>query len=252
MAKNDPSSRLLAVRSIFTPARRALQFLIGRVPAPAQRLGVSALQAAAARWPLLARLLGDLTTAPSAVNGAVVASTAAVDPPFPATPPEPPRPAPSETASLLAALRDPSAEAAARAAEALAQHRSEAVIAALQGVVDNKDSYYNATVRASAVRSLGRLLPPDQATPITGALGDIDAMVSLAAIATLAERDEGTSAGALMGVLEDRRGFYLPLTRQAAARALGRLHHYDRERLRGVLAAEYDDAVREALSSMAN
>ena len=76
--------------------------------------------------------------------------------------------------------------------------------------------------------------------------------VSLAAIATLAERDESTSAGALMGVLEDRRGFYLPLTRQAAARALGRLHHYDRDRLRGVLAMEYDDAVRNALSVMAN
>jgi hypothetical protein len=247
VANNDPSSRLLAVRSIFTPARRALQFLIGRVPAPAQRLGVSALQAAAARWPLLARLLGDLTSAPRAVDEGVVD-------PLPASPPKAPRPAaPSETtASLVAALRDPSAEAAARAAEALAQHRGEAVIVALQGVVDNRDGYYNATVRASAVRSLGRLLPPDEATSITGALGDIDAMVSLAAIATLAERDEGTSAGALMGVLEDRRGFYLPLTRQAAARALGRLHHYDRERLRGVLAAEYDDAVREALSSMAN
>jgi hypothetical protein len=96
------------------------------------------------------------------------------------------------------------------------------------------------------------LLPADQASPITGALGDVDATVSLAAIATLAERDEGVSAGALMGVLEDRRGFYLPLTRQAAARALGRLHHYDRDRLRGVLASEYDDTVRDALSLMAN
>lgn len=149
-------------------------------------------------------------------------------------------------------MRDPSAEVAAQAAEALVHHRGESVISALSGVVENKEGYFNAVVRASAVRSLGMLLPAEQASPITGALGDVDATVSLAAIATLAERDESTSAGALMGVLEDRRGFYLPLTRHAAARALGRLHHYDRSRLKDLLASEYDDAVREALSTIAN
>ena len=52
---------------------------------------------------------------------------------------------------------------AAQAAEALAHHRGEAAISALRGVVENRDGYFNATVRASAVRALGMLLPADQA-----------------------------------------------------------------------------------------
>jgi hypothetical protein len=153
-------------------------------------------------------------------------------------------------ATLVAALRDPNAEVAAKAAEALMHHQSDAVISALRSVIENRDGYFNSVVRASAVRSLGTLLPADPSS-ITHAVGDVDATVSLAAIATLAERDESASAGALMGVLEDRRGFYLPLTRHAAARALGRQHHYDAARLRDLLAIEHDEAVREALSSIA-
>jgi HEAT repeat protein len=161
-------------------------------------------------------------------------------------------PDPETTAALVSALRDRSAEVAVQAAEALAHHPGDASTSALRQVLENQDGYFSPPVRASAVRSLGALLPANGAAPVESALGDVEAIVSLAAIAALAERDESASAGALMGVLEDRRGFYLPLTRQAAARALGRIHHYDRARLRDVLAAEYDDVVREALSSLAN
>lgn len=252
---------------------------------PAQKLGASAVQAAAARWPLLSRLLGMAPPAPAS-RGDVPARAA------PATPaaasraeaaPSPPANAsgreqhlarlrnggdygdraraalalasitdPEATAALVTALRDQSSEVAAQAAEALAQHRGEVATSALRGVLENREGYFSSETRASAVRSLGTLLPAGEGAPIAGALADVDALVSLAAIATLAERDETLSAGALMGVLEDRRGFYLPLTRHAAARALGRLHHYDRDRLRGILSAEYDDVVRETLSSMAN
>jgi HEAT repeat protein len=159
---------------------------------------------------------------------------------------------PETTAALVAALRDPSSEVAAQAAEALAHHRGDVATSALRGVLENREGYFSPEARASAVRALGALLPAGDAGPIVGALGDVDALVSLAAVATLAERDEIASAGALMGVLEDRRGFYLPLTRHAAARALGRLHQYDRDRLHGVLAVEYDDVVREALAPMTN
>ena len=95
-------------------------------------------------------------------------------------------------------------------------------------------------------------MPPNQATPVVSAVADVDALVSLAAIAALAERDETTSAGALMGVLENRAGFYLPLTRQAAARALMRLQNYEPDRLRRLLETEYDATVRETLASLAN
>ncbi len=159
---------------------------------------------------------------------------------------------PETTAALVSALRDQSAEVAVQAAEALAHHPGDVATSALRQVLENQDGFFSPPVRASAVRSLGALLPANDAAPVQGALADVEAIVSLAAIATLAERDESASAAALMGLLEDRRGFYLPLTRQAAARALGRLHHYDRDRLRDVLAAEYDDVVREALSSLAN
>lgn len=159
---------------------------------------------------------------------------------------------PETTAALVSALRDRSAEVAAQAAEALAHHPGDVATSALRRVLENHDGYFSPPVRASAVRSLGALLPANDAAPVQGALGDVEAIVSLAAIATLAERDESASAAALLGLLEDRRGFYLPLTRQAAARALGRLHHYDRDRLRSIVAAEYDDVVRDALSSLAN
>jgi HEAT repeat protein len=159
---------------------------------------------------------------------------------------------PETTAALVAALRDPSSEVAAQAAESLAYHQGDVSTSALRGVLENREGYFSPETRASAVRALGALLPAGEGTPIAGALGDVEAIVSLAAIAALAGRDESASAGALMGVLEDRRGFYLPLTRHAAARALGRLRHYDRDRLRGLLSAEYDEVVREALSSLAN
>lgn len=156
------------------------------------------------------------------------------------------------TAALVAALRDSSSEVAAQAAESLAHHRGAVAESALRAVLENREGYFSSETRASAVRALGMMLPTDQGTPLATAVADLDALVSLAAIAALAERDESTSAGALLGVLENRAGYYLPLTRQAAARALLRLHHWDRDRLRGVLETEYDATVREALSSLAS
>jgi HEAT repeat protein len=264
------------------PARRALQLLLGRLPPPAQRLGASALRVAAARWPALSRLLGVTPSSPVVPDHGPLAADPSAAVPSPSPAPSSAKVAGREeqlarlreasdyaertraalalaritdaeaTAALVAALRDTSSEVAAQAAEALAYHRGDLATSALRGVLENRDGYFNAVTRASAVRALGTLLPVDQGTPIAAAVRDVDAIVSLAAIAALAERDESLSAGALMGVLEDRAGYYLPLTRQAAARALLRLRHYDRDRLRGLLASEYDATVREALSSLAN
>lgn len=159
---------------------------------------------------------------------------------------------PETTAALVEALRDRSTEVASQAAESLARHTGDRAREALLAVLENREGYFGAVTRASAVRALGSLLPAEHGNPIATAVGDVDALVSLAAIAALAERDEILSAGTLMNVLEDRRDFYLPLTRQAAARALLRLHNYDRTRLRDLLARESDATVREALSSLAN
>jgi hypothetical protein len=263
-------SRSLVPRSLFVPAQRALRRILEALPAPAQRLGSSALRIAALRWPLLARLLG---MQPSRSAGPRPVETVA--PPVTGTTQrdqliarlrsasdysERARAAlglgqvvdAESTAALVNALRDRSTEVASQAAESLAHHRGDAARSALLSVLANQEGYFGAATRASAVRALGSLLPAEHGSPIAAAVADVDALVSLAAIATLAERDEIMSAGALMNVLEDSRDFYLPLTRQAAARALLRLHNYDRDRLRGLLARESDATVREALSSLAN
>jgi HEAT repeat protein len=161
---------------------------------------------------------------------------------------------PETTTALIAALRDPSAEVAVCAVGALARHRGQAAISALSGVVRNDDHYFSSETRAAAVRALGPLLSSNGGTgiaSITGAVADTDVMVSVAAIEALAGRDEGASVEALLGVLENGTGFYLPLTRQNAARALGKLrarHAGDVEqRLHALLQGEADAVVREAL-----
>jgi len=136
------------------------------------------------------------------------------------------------------------------AVEALGHHHAPGAILALRAALDNRDGYFSPVTRAACARSLGALLPPDQGSPIAAAVADVDSTVSLAAIAALADRDEATSTAALMGVLEDRAGFYLPFTRQAAARALLRLRRWDEGRLRALLESEADATVRETLVAL--
>lgn len=154
------------------------------------------------------------------------------------------------TFALVVALRDPTAEVAVEAAEALRFHPVELVAPALRHVVDNRDRYFSPTTRAAAVRTLGALLPPGGAAAVVSAVADVDASVSLAAVAALAERDEAAGAQALLTLLEDGTGFYVPLTRQAAARGLAQMGHRDEGRIDALLRQEADPAVREALASV--
>jgi HEAT repeat protein len=264
MSQNDTwQSRFIVPRALVTPARRVFNFLVMRLPPPAQKMAVSALHTAAGRWPLLMRLLGITPPAKGPAPRVVADDTA------PETNLAHLREASdfaeraraaqalasvrdrAATDALVAALRDRSSEVAAQAAEALGQHRGDIAAMALREVLENRDGYYSPVTRASAVRSLGALLPADQVSAIASAVADIDATVSLAAIAALAERDESTSANTLIGVIENRAGFYLPLTRQAAARALQRLQHCDGDRVRGLLEAESDNTVRQELMLIA-
>jgi HEAT repeat protein len=154
------------------------------------------------------------------------------------------------TGALALALKDASVEVAVEVAEALGSHRVESAIAALRAAVDNRDAYYSALTRAASVRALGTLLPADQAMTIAAAVADVDSTVSLAAIAALADRDEPASTHALKAVLEDRAGFYLPATRQAAARGLLRLRRLDESTCRALLENEFDATVREVLVAL--
>ena len=154
--------------------------------------------------------------------------------------------------SLIACLKDADETVRCQAAEALGHHRNAIATAALRGALENRDGFHSPETRASAVRAIGSLLPESEAGVLASAVADVDATVSLSAIAALADRDERTSAQALIGVLENRAGFYLPLTRQAAARALFRLRHCDTARVRGILEGEMDQTVREELQLIAS
>ncbi len=264
------SSSSLVPRTLLATAQRALEFAAQRVLRQAQalpsrrlqRLASTVLRELALRWPALS----DLVRAPGPRDGhresaapangargdhlailrgasdfaararAARALGGVID---------------ADTTSALArALRDPSSEVAVEAAESLSRHGGDVAIAALMTVLVNADGYMGTATRASAVLALGALLPPDGGAAIVAAVADLDATVSLAAIAALAERDEVPSANALLGVLEDRGAFYLPLTRHAAARALGRIKARDVARVQAILEVEADPVVRDALASL--
>jgi HEAT repeat protein len=154
---------------------------------------------------------------------------------------------PETTAALIAALRDETAEVAMEAADALRRHPAELAVPALRNALENREGYFSAATRAAAVRALGVLLPVGEGATIAGAVRDGDLSVSLAGIAALAERAEAGSAEALLKLLEDRSGFYLPLTRHAAARGLSQLAFGDADRVRALLNTEADSTVRDAL-----
>jgi len=259
-----------AVR-VLSRARQVLRLVVLRLPSPVQRSAASALQTLATRWPRLAGLHGLAT--PDLVDAE---TSDAADTSIESGESERARTAcladlrgnasfldraraaralafiedAETTAALAAALRDTSAEVAVEAAEALANHRGQGAILALQTALDNRDGYYSPITRAASVRSLGVHLPWEQATTIAAAVADVDPTVSLAAIAALADRDEASSTHALTAVLEDRAGFYVPLTRQAAARALLRLRRWDERRCGRLLENESDVTVRDALLAL--
>ncbi|HEX4475712.1 MAG TPA: hypothetical protein VH142_11585 [Polyangiaceae bacterium] len=232
------SSLSLVPRRLRSPAERAFRAIVRRVPVRVQRLAIVAVQPLIEKWPLLSQLIGA-TPAPAAPRkepGPVVDTTEA--------------PSAAVTAAHVAALRDPSAEVAVKAAEALRSHRTDEVRQALRDVLENRDGFFNTATRAAAARSLGAVLPRGVSRPLVDAVADLHAEVSLAAIAALVERDEPASQQALLGVLENRSDFYLPLTRGAAARGLLRLAPPDPVRVRKLLDREHDPDVRRALTSL--
>ncbi|MGO9835410.1 MAG: HEAT repeat domain-containing protein [Polyangiaceae bacterium] len=271
----SPQRALVPVVRVFSRARQTVALFASRLPSPVQQRAASALQTLAARWPRLAGLLGIPSASSSAsAVGSMVAPTDDIGTVPPST-----RTSSAAhladlrgaadyrdrvraaralasivdeetTGALALALKDASVEVAVEAAEALGSHRVESAVAALRAAVDNRDGYYSPLTRAASVRALGTLLPADQAMTIAAAVADVDSTVSLAAIAALADRDEFASTHALKAVLEDRAGFYLPATRQAAARGLLRLQRLDKDTCRALLENEFDATVREVLVAL--
>jgi HEAT repeat protein len=243
---------------------RMLRRLALGTPRPVQKFALSALQRLARRWPLLSRLIGLIVVessgappetepvpAAAAYADTVVCLVASEDPVVRARAARDlaHSPAKEVTAALIAALRDPVAEVAVEAATALRGHSPEFAAAALSEVLENRDGFFSASTRTAAVRALGGVLPRGQGKALAAATRDTDATVSLAAIGALVDRDEQASADALLGLLEDTTGFYLPLTRQAAARGLSQIRHTSQGRIGTLLHTESDSVVRDALGA---
>ena len=154
--------------------------------------------------------------------------------------------------ALRAALRDRSAEVAVDAVHSLLGSVGDAARATLRDVLDNPEGYYHPLVRAAAVHALGKLPGAPETPRIDQALYDNDAEVSIAAIAALSTSAPDTAREALLRLLDHGDGFFLPVTRLAAARGLQRVGELAPARLAAFAAREQDPAVREILSQLAH
>jgi HEAT repeat protein len=121
---------------------------------------------------------------------------------------------------LTQALRDPSAEVAVCAADALGNLADARAVAALREVMENREGYFSALTRAAAVRALSRCLPDAELAFVFAAVRDVQPEVSLAAIATVLLRAREAALFHLLPVLRDNSGYFASEVRLAALQGL--------------------------------
>lgn len=153
--------------------------------------------------------------------------------------------------ALSAALRDRSVEVAVAAVSSLQIVAGTKARPTLLKVLENEHGYYHPLVRAAAVHALGGLLSEAECGPIVSALRDHDAEVSIAAISALGASAPQSAGQLLLQVIENQDGFFLPITRLAAARGLERLSWLPKESLERVRGGEQDPQLTEILARVA-
>jgi HEAT repeat protein len=149
--------------------------------------------------------------------------------------------------ALIGALRDRSVEVAVAAAATLSAVGGARAQGALLAVLENRDGYYHSLTRASAGHGLGARLTAGERQPLEQALRDSDAEVSIAAISAWTVGAAQGAAAALLPLIENADGFFLPITRVAAARSLDRLPPLGTGELERLRAREADPLVGELL-----
>lgn len=153
--------------------------------------------------------------------------------------------------ALVLALRDRSVEVAVSAATSLSILGGDAARDALLQVLENHEGFYHPLSRAAAVHGLGLLLGRTERAPLHRALRDVNAEVSIAAISALSANPTPETREVLLQVVGNEDGFFLPITRLAAARGLERLPgSCSASELDGVLARENDPLTRTALERL--
>ena len=154
-------------------------------------------------------------------------------------------------AALVHALSDPSVEVAVAAIKALASRDEARVAAALLEVVNSTDGYFSPVTRAAAIGVLAKRLAAPELTPIFEAVRDVDADVSIAAIAAIAEHAPHAAVTHILPLLEDRSGYFLPLVQLAATNALDGTGALTPDVVTRLLETEPDAAVRSVLERAA-
>lgn len=158
---------------------------------------------------------------------------------------------PAVTDALARALRDSCAEVAVAAVDALGGRGDPRAIDALLSVLANADGFFSPLTRTAAVLNLARLLPAGRLAPVLEAVHDLQAEVSIAAIAAVAQHAPQLAATTLLPIVHDNTGYHLPLVRLAAAHALERSGALPSARAAELLQSESDAAVRTALERIA-
>jgi HEAT repeat protein len=153
--------------------------------------------------------------------------------------------------ALTHALRDTSVEVAIAAVDALSERVEPSAVQALRTVIDNADGYFSPMTRVAALSVLGRVLSDAELAPIVACVRDLDAEVSIAAIAVVADRKRTAAAVHLLPILSDQTGFFLPLVRLAAANALTHAGALGPDLASQLLQSEQAQAVRRVLERAA-
>lgn len=153
--------------------------------------------------------------------------------------------------ALLEAVKDPSAEVAVAVVDALSAQPDRRALRALREVLANRAGFYSPVTRVAALSNLARRLARTELEPVINALGDVDAEVSIAAIASICELFGKEAHEYLLPIVQNENGFFLPVVRLAAANALTRANALDAELSRHLLHNEQDPDVRAVLERSA-
>jgi HEAT repeat protein len=124
---------------------------------------------------------------------------------------------------LIAALGDTDADVAREAAASLGTLGSSTAADALLKVLENRDGYFHGVVRVAAIHSLGRLRDPGSVMALLNAIKDPIAEASAEAIRALSSLDDPRTLPALLEVVRNEHGFFLPTTRRAAVLGLAQI-----------------------------
>jgi HEAT repeat protein len=149
--------------------------------------------------------------------------------------------------ALIAALDDADADVAREAATSLGLLQSATAVEPLIAVVNNREGFYHSVVRMAASHSLGQLRDLRAVVPLLNAIRDPVAEASAEAIRAVASLPDPRGLPALLEVVRNEHGFFLPATRRVAILGLAQIGGEQAGcELRFVAGNEWEDAVVRA------